>query len=458
MRTLTENIKRSPAVAGLFYPGDAAGLEAAVRQNLEQGDGPVPPTPPRAIISPHAGYQYSGRLAGAAWNTTRGADVRHAVVLSPSHRYGFFGIALPSGSAYAMPGFDLPINDAARGALVAKGLAEVIDAAYAQEHGAETQFPFLHALHPDADVLPLVLGQADDAQVAAVIDLLNEALGHPLFVLSSDLSHFLTEAEARRKDNETTRLIETGEWRALTPTHACGAGGIRGYLASQTGQGARPIRLARATSADVTGDTSRVVGYGAWALHGPEGDAINPSDRRELLKVARAALTMRTRNGRDPEVDLASFSPRLRTYGAAFVTLNKAGHLRGCIGSLRAHQPLVKDVAENAIKAGHGDPRFPPVTADELDSLNLKIAVLGPPAPMHFSSEADLLSQLRPGEDGLILSDQGHRGTFLPMVWDDLPDPAQFWRHLKRKAGLPLDHWSDTLTVQRYKAESFAEG
>jgi MEMO1 family protein len=140
------------------------------------------------------------------------------------------------------------------------------------------------------------------------------------------------------------------------------------------------------------------------------------------------------------------------------VTLTLAGHLRGCIGSLKAHRPLVADVAENAIKAGHADPRFAAVTVEELDSLQMKIAVLGPPAPMRFSSEADLLGQLRPGEDGLILSDRGRRGTFLPMVWESLPEPGDFWRHLKRKAGLAPDHLSATLEVHRYQAESFAEG
>ncbi|GKY89088.1 MEMO1 family protein [Sinisalibacter aestuarii] len=442
----------------MFYPADAAELARAVEACLARGAGAEGPQPPRAIISPHAGYAYSGWLAGAAWQSTAGADIRHAVVLSPSHRHAFAGIALPSGGAYAMPGFDLAINTAARTALMEAGLAHIEDAAHDREHGAETQFPFLHALHPQADVLPLVLGQVEDAQVAAALDLLDGLLGHPLFVLSSDLSHFLTEGAAIAHDDAASRLIETGAWQSLSGAHACGARGIRGYLASRTGQGARAVRLARATSAEVTHDTSRVVGYGAWALYGPEGDAIRRDDRAALLRVAREALAGRTATGRDPKIDPASFHPRLRSHGAAFVTLTRAGRLRGCIGSLTAHRPLVQDVAQNAICAGHADPRFAAVTAGELAEIHLKIAVLGPPAPMAFASEEDLLAQLRPGEDGLILSDRGRRGTFLPMVWESLPEPAAFWRQLKRKAELAEDHWSDTLEVQRYRAESFAEG
>lgn len=441
----------------MFYPADPGELARTVGDCLARGAGPALPSPPRAIISPHAGYAYSGWLAGAAWSATAGAEIAHAVVLSPSHRHAFGGIALPSGAAFAMPGFDLALNTTARDALVAAGLAHIEDAAHDHEHGAETQFPFLHALHPKADVLPLVLGQVDDAQVAATIDFLDDHLGHPLFVLSSDLSHFLTETQARAQDDEASRLIEIGEWPGLTPEHACGARGIRGYLAARTGQGARPTRLARATSAQVTGDTARVVGYGAWALHGPQGDAIADDDKAALLKVARAALTTRTTKGSASTLDAARFATRLQTHGAAFVTLTLAGRLRGCIGSLMAHRPLLRDVVENAISAGHADPRFPPVMVAELATLRLKIAVLAPPAPMHFSSEDDLISQLRPGEDGLILADQGRRGTFLPMVWDSLPEPVDFWQQLKRKAGLPLDHWSPTLKVHRYRAESFRE-
>ena len=457
MRTISESSSRRPAVAGMFYPGGATELAETVRDCLDRGRAEAPPSPPRAIISPHAGYVYSGWLAGAAWGATAGAPLRHAVVLSPSHRHAFDGIALPSGARFAMPGFDLGVNAEARAALVAEGLAHVEDAAHDREHGAETQFPFLHALHPEADVLPLVLGRASDEQVAAAIDLLDEMLDRPLFVLSSDLSHFLTEPAAIAHDDETTRLIETGGWRELTGQHACGMKGIRGFFASKAGAGARVTRLARATSADVSGDRSRVVGYGAWVLHGVEGDAIAPGDRAALLKAGREALERRTQHGRAMELDETGYSPRLLSHGAAFVTLTKAGRLRGCIGSLKAHRPLVQDVAANAVKAGHDDPRFDGVAAGELDEITLKVAVLGPPARLSFSSEDDLLAQLRPGEDGLILSDRGRRGTFLPMVWDSLPDPLEFWRQLKRKAGLPVDHWSATLEVQRYRAESFAE-
>jgi hypothetical protein len=443
----------------MFYPADPGALAELVDESLARGSGALAAgnRPARAIVAPHAGYVYSGWLAGAAFAASAGRAVRHAVVLSPSHRHAFEGLALPSGAAFAMPGFDMPLNTQAREALVAAGLAHVEDAAHDREHAAEVMFPFLHAVHPGADVLPIVIGRADDGAVAAAVDFLASALDKPLFVLSSDLSHFLTDAQAREKDAETARLIETGHAARLGPDNACGMRAIRGYLAAQAGGGARPARLAMANSGAVNGDTSRVVGYGAWALYGVGEAALAEEDRATLLRVAREALESRTRRGRAPNVDEASFATRLRGQGAAFVTLTKAGQLRGCIGSLAAHRPLVRDVMENAMKAGHEDPRFAPVRTAELADIHLHIAVLGPAAPMQFGSEAELLAQLRPGEDGLILSDRGRRGTFLPSVWESLPTPEAFLAALKRKAGLAPDYWSDTLTVERYRAESFGE-
>ncbi|NOX92825.1 MAG: AmmeMemoRadiSam system protein A, partial [Gammaproteobacteria bacterium] len=129
--------------------------------------------------------------------------------------------------------------------------------------------------------------------------------------------------------------------------------------------------------------------------------------------------------------------------------------LRGCIGSLEAHRPLVEDIAHNARAAAFSDPRFSPVTAQELPALEFHLSVLSPAVPLRFESETDLLEQIRPGIDGLVLEDGPHRGTFLPAVWESLPDAAQFLQHLKLKAGLPKDHWSDTLKISRYTTQTF---
>jgi AmmeMemoRadiSam system protein A len=156
-------------------------------------------------------------------------------------------------------------------------------------------------------------------------------------------------------------------------------------------------------------------------------------------------------------VEPADYAPALQASRAAFVTLHQHGQLRGCIGHLEAVQPLVQDVAENAFAAAFRDPRFPPVGASELDALHIEISVLTPPQPMQFSSEADLLAQIEPGRDGLILVEGRARGTFLPSVWASLPQPEAFLRHLKLKAGLPQGHWSPEIRISRYRTESFSE-
>ncbi len=451
---------RPSAVAGRFFPAEASVLRSAVEGCIEKGKvglrprGPVP----LAVISPHAGYTYSGWLTGAALLAITHAKVQSIIILSPSHRHAFDGVAMPSSNGYDMPGFKIEIDTDARNMLVSSGLAHIEDAAHDREHGVETQLPFVHRLHPKTRVLPLVIGRAETEQVAQIVDWL-AAMDDtpPLFVLSSDLSHFLTKEDALKHDAGTARLIETGLSEHLTSAHACGARAVKGFMASEFGRGLRVQRLAMANSADVTGDEARTVGYGAWAMFDATDQIILPGQRLELLKAARQALQSRIRTGKMPAVNVASFSAPSRGCGAAFVTLQREGRLRGCIGSLRAHQLLAQDVVENTVKSGFEDPRFKPVSAAELAQLKIKIAVLSPSKPMGFGDQQDLENQLVPGRDGLILSDQGKRGVFLPMVWESLPTPKAFVDGLKVKAGLPKDHWSDTLRIDRFCAESFAE-
>ncbi len=173
-----------------------------------------------------------------------------------------------------------------------------------------------------------------------------------------------------------------------------------------------------------------------------------------LHQVARTAIEQGLYDGTQMRVNLAAYPATLQPIRATFVTLKQGTALRGCIGTLAAHRPLVADVAYHAYAAAFNDPRFAPLRAAEWASVSLHIAVLSEPEPLLFESEAALLAQLRPGLDGLIVRDAGRTGTFLPAVWESLPRPEDFWQQLKRKAGLPAQHGSDTLEVLRYRAES----
>ena len=184
---------------------------------------------------------------------------------------------------------------------------------------------------------------------------------------------------------------------------------------------------------------------------------LDAEQRDILIDVARRSITHGLDHGRPLTIDPTIYEPKLQRRQASFVTLHLGKQLRGCIGHLEALRPLVADVADNAYAAAFRDPRFSPLDKAEWPQVSLSLSVLGTPQPMSFSDEADLIRQLRPGEDGLILEDGAKRGTFLPSVWETLGNPAIFLRELKRKAGLDADHWTNTLKISRYHTESFGE-
>ena len=177
---------------------------------------------------------------------------------------------------------------------------------------------------------------------------------------------------------------------------------------------------------------------------------LSGEEKQTLLDIAAESIRHGLQHGHPLEVDTTDYSTLLRQKAATFVTLNINHQLRGCIGTLEAYQPLVNDVAEHAYAAAFSDPRFAPVSEAERTQLDIHISILTPVEPMHFSSEQDLVAQLKPGEDGLILESGYHRGTFLPSVWESLSDPQEFLNHLKMKAGLPMSYWSDDIRVSRY--------
>jgi len=181
----------------------------------------------------------------------------------------------------------------------------------------------------------------------------------------------------------------------------------------------------------------------------------NEEERRLLKELALRSIHQGSLKGKPLKINLNSFPTKFSDHRACFVTLMLKGQLRGCIGSIAAYQPLANDVVENAYSAAFKDPRFSTMTTMEAELLTVKLSVLTPPQKMSFKSEADLVSQIRPGIDGLILSDNGKSGTFLPSVWEQFPKPDQFLGHLKNKAGLSQNYWSGRLEVKRYTTEEF---
>lgn len=180
-----------------------------------------------------------------------------------------------------------------------------------------------------------------------------------------------------------------------------------------------------------------------------------PEHRTLLHQVAKQSVATGLQSGNALDCPLEDFPEALQQPAASFVTLHLQDRLRGCIGSLQASRPMVADVSHNAYAAAFLDRRFAPVSAQELPDLDFHIAILGPREPMTFTSREDLLGQLQPGVDGIVVSDKGQRATFLPAVWQSLAKPESFLSQLLMKAGLRADYWSDTLKVERYQVEEF---
>jgi len=444
---------RPAAVAGTFYPGNARALADEVDELLGGAEALAPRVGfPKALIVPHAGYIYSGAVAAGAYDAARAARgvVRRVVLLGPVHRVAVRGLATTSDEAFATPLGSIPIDRQALASL--KDLPQVVtsDAAHALEHSLEVQLPFLQKTLGAFSLVPFAVGQASVAEVAQVLERL---WGGPetLIVISTDLSHYHAYDEARRIDGNTISRI-AGFATDLDHEEACGATPLNGFLSLSKKKNLSLKLLAACNSGDTAGGRDRVVGYSAFGLY--EGG--EPS-----LDEAGRALTALARNAIEKSLfgttEIKSDLPWLQQCGATFVTLTKDGQLRGCIGSLEAARPLGADVAENALGAAFRDPRFPRLAADEWPRCRVEVSLLSAPKRMEFADEADLLAQLEPGVDGVILECDGRRATFLPQVWESLPDKRAFMAELMKKAGLPADTRLGRCRVSRYRVEKFHE-
>ena len=265
----TERI-RPAAVAGSFYPADPARLAAEVARLLAQ----VPPSAgaaPKALIAPHAGYAYSGAVAGSAFAQLRGRgdSITRVVVIGPAHYLPLRGIALPTAEAFATPLGRVPVDRDALVAIADLPCVSAMDAAHAPEHAIEVELPFLQRILPRFTLVPLLVGSATPQEVAAVLARLWGG-GETSIVVSSDLSHYHDYQTARRLDAATAQRIERGDWASLGPDDACGRLPIAGLLIETARHGLAAQRLALCNSGDTAGPRNEVVGYGAWAFSSPE--------------------------------------------------------------------------------------------------------------------------------------------------------------------------------------------
>ena len=452
-RTASATVK-PPNVAGSFYPGDAESLRREVDFHLGQARAAGPA--PKALIAPHAGYRYSGPVAASAYRSLapRAHGIRRVVLLGPTHYHRIPGVAVPGAERFETPLGSIPVDVEAIDRAREFVFVQRYDAAFEREHSLEVHLPFLTRMLPRFSLAPLLVGAAQPAE----IDSLLEALwGGPetAIVISSDLSHYLDYETARQLDAKTSESIVALRHDAVGYEQACGRHAVNGLLHLAKRRGLEACVLDVRNSGDTAGSRDRVVGYGAYAFFEHSSDSLDRDSRQRLLDIATRSIRHGLTHGERCDVNLDRLPPELAERRATFVTLEAHGRLRGCIGSLAVSRPLAVDVAHNAHAAAFADPRFPPVEAQEIDGLDLKISVLSPHSRIHAESEADLVARLRPGIDGLVIQDGDKRATFLPSVWRGIPEPERFVRALARKAGWPEGHWSETVRAWRYTSEEF---
>lgn len=450
----TANV-RPAAVAGAFYPGNPGQLAAEVDELLDGVESLEPKFGfPKALIVPHAGYVYSGPVAARAYHELVAARgiVKRVVLLGPAHYVAGRGLALPSADFFETPLGRIPLDFQAVGSLA--NLLQVVRSApaHAQEHSLEVQLPFLQKVLGDFTLVPLAVGAATTEEVAQVLERL---WGGPetLIVISTDLSHYHAYDEAKRIDGATLERILAFA-TDIDHDEACGATGLNGFLRVAAAKNLSLRLLAACNSGDTAGGKARVVGYSAFALY--EGSGVSAEEAgRTLIEIARGSILNGL--GMSSVPVRRNHLPWLLQPGATFATLTKDGQLRGCMGSLQAARPLGQDVASNARAAAFEDPRFPKLTREEWPRCAIEVSLLSAPKPIRFADEAQLLAEIRVGEDGLILEYDGRRATYLPQVWEMISDKRQFLDELKKKAGLGVDTRIARCRILRYRVKKWKQ-
>ena len=492
---------RPAQMAGSWYPENKDQLAAEVDELFAQAKPPKIDGKVIALISPHAGYRFSGKAAATNYQLLRGQDVRRVVLLAISHHYPFRGASIPDVTDFETPLGLVPVDGKAVARLRRSPVVSSVMRAENNEHSLEIQLPLLQRVLPRFSLVPILVGEMEDQDYFDLAAVLAEIVdSHTVVVASSDFTHRGVnygyevpdgpgdvQARLARLDqgsiDQITKLSRPGllAYAEKTGTTICGLHPIA-LLLELLGRfpGAKPHVVSHYTSGDVTSDWSSSVTYIGMAFTGKwreeskleeareAGESTFPltdDEKRTLLRLARLSLEASVRKGRfDPDgIVSIPATPSLERKAGAFVTLKCKGgadgtctgqgeELRGCIGTLEPSSSVYEAVAGNAASAALRDPRFPHVTVEELPSVTVEVSVLTPPRPVKSADDIVI------GRHGIILSNGWNRATFLPQV-----APEQGWdrettlRHLAQKAGLPADAWKKA-EFQVYEAIVFSEG
>jgi len=455
---------RNSIVAGRFYPDTASHLSKLIENYTFTAGKTCPEIPSgmeiKAIIVPHAGYVYSGLTAAHATCMLKPDHFPKVIVMGPDHRVGFKNACISTADAYETPLGRVKIHDDAHRLRKENALFGFIDASDRLEHSIEVVLPLLQYALEDFRLVPVVMGPGDVGAYADAIESITD--NDTLLVVSSDLSHYMRYEHATQQDLETIDMILTLREEALgeKDNRACGIFAIRVLVRIALDRGWKPVLLHYSNSGDTAGSRESVVGYAAIAFYGGSMEKTFTQEQgRILVKLAKKTIEEKLGIGSDEQFPVTAIrDDAFQTKRGVFVTLNKKGQLRGCIGSLDASDSVLEGVRRNALNAAFHDPRFNPVTLQEMGAVKIEVSILTEPEPLEYTDYKDLLEKIRPGTDGVIIRSGYAGATFLPQVWDQLPDRREFLSHLCAKAGLAANAWKEKkLEVSTYQVQYFEE-
>jgi len=469
---MKEEIRR-PAVAGSFYPADPPTLSRQVREFLNRAPKEEIPGEIVALISPHAGYLYSGQVAAQAFKLIEGRNFEAVVVVAPSHRVYFQGASVYDRGGFETPLGTVPVDQELCKKIMAESeILRFLPQGHSQEHSLEVQLPFLQEALGKFSLVPIVIGD----QSFATCQKVGQAIGRSvkgksvLLVASTDLSHFHPYDRAVKIDQVFLDDIRAFDPRKLSQDleggkgEACGGGPVIAVMIASKELGANESKvLGYRNSGDVTGDRSGVVGYTAAVLYRNPGPAGNTEGRKKagislglleeekkiLRRIALTAIEGKLKGVRNHPAEKPTSN--LQQKRGAFVSLHKSGHLRGCIGQIVPAKPLYQTIEDMAIAAAFDDPRFEPLAAKELPDLELEISVLTPMERMKRADEIEI------GKHGLYLKKGFYSGLLLPQVAAEYGwDRTTFLEETCRKAGLPRSAWKEKSTeIYLFSADIF---
>ncbi|MGD9930960.1 MAG: AmmeMemoRadiSam system protein B [Mangrovibacterium sp.] len=469
---------RQPAVAGSFYPADPDQLKTRLQELFKPYVNVSPGKDVAALIVPHAGYVYSGKVAASAYaRLDPEKKYPRIFLIGTSHHLLLEGASIYNKGHYRTPLGMVNVDTLVADRLIRDNpLFEYVPAAHAKEHSLEVQLPFLqYRLNHPFKIVPILIGTQSEKAIEQLAGALRPYFQEgDLFVISSDFSHYADDAGAREADKITREAILTnspgkflqalrkneGKHIPGLATSCCGWSSVLTLLnlsSAEPGISVKHIRYMNSGDAEY-GEKSRVVGYHAFAFERSSesaqttGFSLTDAEKIQLLQMARSAIEARMLHHYLPDVDSAQLSERLKTPCGAFVTLEKKGKLRGCIGRFGEKEPLYRIVREMAVAAAFQDYRFDPLQFTELAEVDIEISVLTPLQRIETIDEFEL------GKHGIYIIQGERHGTFLPQVAANTGwTKEEFLGHCARdKAGLDWDGWKDA-ELYIYEALVFSE-